>query len=140
MIFWASFLIPNDCVFMRVHLILGLSETICLINAKVFNLTKLSERLPAIGAGPIGLEWAQAIQIFGWWRHRRLCKNPCKKRKWWNYWRNYRGFKYGWYDKWNICSYKSWNGTWKASFHYSSLSNFFRSYPTIAAMPTIELS
>ena len=43
----------------------GLSEAPYLTNATVFNLTELPQRLAVIGAGPIGLELAQAFQRFG---------------------------------------------------------------------------
>ncbi|MFC1814732.1 FAD-containing oxidoreductase [Thermodesulfobacteriota bacterium] len=43
----------------------GLQEAPYLTNATIFNLTKLPLRLGVIGAGPIGLELAQAFQRFG---------------------------------------------------------------------------
>ena len=43
----------------------GLSEAPYLTNATIFNLTELPARLGVIGAGPIGLELAQAFQRFG---------------------------------------------------------------------------
>jgi pyruvate/2-oxoglutarate dehydrogenase complex dihydrolipoamide dehydrogenase (E3) component len=43
----------------------GLQEAPYLTNATIFNLTKLPARLGVIGAGPIGLELAQAFQRFG---------------------------------------------------------------------------
>ena len=43
----------------------GLKEAPYLTNATVFNLTKLPARLGIIGAGPIGMELAQAFQRFG---------------------------------------------------------------------------
>lgn len=43
----------------------GLAEAPHLTNATVFNLTELPGRLGVIGAGPIGLELAQAFQRFG---------------------------------------------------------------------------
>ena len=43
----------------------GLKEAPYLTNASVFNLTELPARLGVIGAGPIGLELAQAFQRFG---------------------------------------------------------------------------
>ena len=43
----------------------GLREAPYLTNATVFNLTSLPARLGVIGAGPIGLELAQAFQRFG---------------------------------------------------------------------------
>jgi pyruvate/2-oxoglutarate dehydrogenase complex dihydrolipoamide dehydrogenase (E3) component len=43
----------------------GLQEVPYLTNATIFNLTKLPSRLGVIGAGPIGLELAQAFQRFG---------------------------------------------------------------------------
>ena len=43
----------------------GLKEAPYLTNASIFNLTKLPARLGVIGAGPIGLELAQAFQRFG---------------------------------------------------------------------------
>jgi pyruvate/2-oxoglutarate dehydrogenase complex dihydrolipoamide dehydrogenase (E3) component len=43
----------------------GLREAPYLTNATIFNLTQLPRRLGVIGAGPIGLELAQAFQRFG---------------------------------------------------------------------------
>ncbi len=43
----------------------GLQEAPYLTNATIFNLTELPSRLGVIGAGPIGLELAQAFQRFG---------------------------------------------------------------------------
>ncbi len=43
----------------------GLRKTPYLTNATVFNLTELPQRLAVIGAGPIGIELAQAFQRFG---------------------------------------------------------------------------
>ncbi len=43
----------------------GLAEVAYLTNATLFNLTQLPERLAVIGAGPIGMELAQAFQRFG---------------------------------------------------------------------------
>ncbi|NOR25828.1 MAG: FAD-containing oxidoreductase [Desulforhopalus sp.] len=43
----------------------GLSDVPYLTNSTVFNLTELPERLGVIGAGPIGLELAQAFQRLG---------------------------------------------------------------------------
>jgi len=43
----------------------GLSEAPYLTNASVFNLTELPARLGVIGAGPIGIELAQAFQRLG---------------------------------------------------------------------------
>ena len=43
----------------------GLQEAPYLTNATIFNLTQLPSRLGVIGAGPIGLEMAQAFQRFG---------------------------------------------------------------------------
>jgi len=43
----------------------GLPEAPYLTNASIFNLTELPQRLGIIGAGPIGLELAQAFQRFG---------------------------------------------------------------------------
>lgn len=43
----------------------GLAEAPYLTNASVFNLTELPARLGVIGAGPIGLELAQAFHRFG---------------------------------------------------------------------------
>ena len=43
----------------------GLAEAPYLTNATLFNLTKLPPRLGVIGAGPVGLEMAQAFQRFG---------------------------------------------------------------------------
>lgn len=43
----------------------GLSQAPYLTNASVFNLTELPRRLGVIGAGPIGMELAQAFQRFG---------------------------------------------------------------------------
>ena len=43
----------------------GLQEAPYLTNATIFNLTKQPARLGVIGAGPIGLELAQAFQRFG---------------------------------------------------------------------------
>jgi len=43
----------------------GLKEAPYLTNATVFNLTKLPQRIAVIGAGPIGIELAQAFQRFG---------------------------------------------------------------------------
>lgn len=43
----------------------GLAEAPYLTNSTVFNLTELPERLGVIGAGPIGLELAQAFQRLG---------------------------------------------------------------------------
>ncbi|MDJ0784669.1 MAG: FAD-containing oxidoreductase [Desulfosarcinaceae bacterium] len=43
----------------------GLKEAPYLTNASIFNLTELPARLGVIGAGPIGLELAQAFQRFG---------------------------------------------------------------------------
>ena len=45
--------------------IFGLKDAPYLTNATTFNLTELPERLGVIGAGPIGLEMAQAFQRFG---------------------------------------------------------------------------
>jgi pyruvate/2-oxoglutarate dehydrogenase complex dihydrolipoamide dehydrogenase (E3) component len=43
----------------------GLKDAPYLTNATVFNLTTLPKRLAVIGAGPIGMELAQAFQRFG---------------------------------------------------------------------------
>ena len=43
----------------------GLKQVQYLTNASIFNLTELPARLGIIGAGPIGLEMAQAFQRFG---------------------------------------------------------------------------
>lgn len=43
----------------------GLAEAPYLTNATLFNLTALPPRLGVIGAGPIGIEMAQAFQRFG---------------------------------------------------------------------------
>ena len=43
----------------------GLKDAPYLTNATVFNLTELPRRLAVIGAGPIGMELAQAFQRFG---------------------------------------------------------------------------
>jgi pyruvate/2-oxoglutarate dehydrogenase complex dihydrolipoamide dehydrogenase (E3) component len=43
----------------------GLAEAPYLTNATLFNLTDLPPRLGVIGAGPVGLEMAQAFQRFG---------------------------------------------------------------------------
>ena len=43
----------------------GLKQAPYLTNATIFNLTELPGRLGVIGAGPIGLEMAQAFQRFG---------------------------------------------------------------------------
>jgi pyruvate/2-oxoglutarate dehydrogenase complex dihydrolipoamide dehydrogenase (E3) component len=43
----------------------GLQRAPYLTNATIFNLTELPSRLGVIGAGPIGLELAQAFQRFG---------------------------------------------------------------------------
>jgi len=43
----------------------GLKQSPYLTNASIFNLTELPPRLGIIGAGPIGLELAQAFQRFG---------------------------------------------------------------------------
>lgn len=43
----------------------GLADVPYLTNASIFNLTELPPRLGVIGAGPIGLELAQAFQRFG---------------------------------------------------------------------------
>jgi pyruvate/2-oxoglutarate dehydrogenase complex dihydrolipoamide dehydrogenase (E3) component len=43
----------------------GLKQAPYLTNASIFNLTQLPPRLGVIGAGPIGLELAQAFQRFG---------------------------------------------------------------------------
>lgn len=43
----------------------GLKEARYLTNSSVFNLTELPKRLGVIGAGPIGLELAQAFRRFG---------------------------------------------------------------------------
>jgi pyruvate/2-oxoglutarate dehydrogenase complex dihydrolipoamide dehydrogenase (E3) component len=43
----------------------GLRQALYLTNATIFNLTELPARLGVIGAGPIGLELAQAFQRFG---------------------------------------------------------------------------
>ena len=43
----------------------GLREAPYLTNATVFNLTELPQRMAVIGAGPIGIELAQAFQRFG---------------------------------------------------------------------------
>ena len=43
----------------------GLKDVPFLTNASVFNLTTLPKRLAVLGAGPIGLELAQAFQRFG---------------------------------------------------------------------------
>ncbi len=43
----------------------GLREAPYLTNATVFNLTELPARLGVLGAGPIGMELAQAFQRFG---------------------------------------------------------------------------
>jgi mercury(II) reductase len=43
----------------------GLAEAGYLTNASVFNLTRRPERLAVIGAGPIGMELAQAFQRLG---------------------------------------------------------------------------
>ncbi len=43
----------------------GLKQAPYLTNATIFNLTHLPERLGVIGAGPIGIEMAQAFQRFG---------------------------------------------------------------------------
>ena len=45
--------------------IAGLKQVPYLTNASIFNLTELPARLGVIGAGPIGLELAQAFQRFG---------------------------------------------------------------------------
>jgi pyruvate/2-oxoglutarate dehydrogenase complex dihydrolipoamide dehydrogenase (E3) component len=45
--------------------IAGLEQVPCLTNASVFNLTQLPARLGIIGAGPIGIELAQAFQRLG---------------------------------------------------------------------------
>ena len=43
----------------------GLKQAPYLTNASVFNLTELPERMGVIGAGPIGIEMAQAFQRLG---------------------------------------------------------------------------
>ena len=43
----------------------GLRQVPYLTNASIFNLTELPSRLGVIGAGPIGIELAQAFQRFG---------------------------------------------------------------------------
>jgi pyruvate/2-oxoglutarate dehydrogenase complex dihydrolipoamide dehydrogenase (E3) component len=43
----------------------GLNQAPYLTNASIFNLTELPARMGVIGAGPIGLELAQAFQRFG---------------------------------------------------------------------------
>ncbi|MGD8991117.1 MAG: FAD-containing oxidoreductase [Desulfobacterales bacterium] len=43
----------------------GLKQAPYLTNASIFNLTELPARMGVIGAGPIGLELAQAFQRFG---------------------------------------------------------------------------
>jgi pyruvate/2-oxoglutarate dehydrogenase complex dihydrolipoamide dehydrogenase (E3) component len=43
----------------------GLKDARYLTNGSIFNLTELPKRLGVIGAGPIGLELAQAFQRFG---------------------------------------------------------------------------
>lgn len=43
----------------------GLAESPYLTNSTIFNLTELPARMGVIGAGPIGLELAQAFQRFG---------------------------------------------------------------------------
>jgi pyruvate/2-oxoglutarate dehydrogenase complex dihydrolipoamide dehydrogenase (E3) component len=43
----------------------GLKESRFLTNSSIFNLTELPSRLGVIGAGPIGLELAQAFRRFG---------------------------------------------------------------------------
>ncbi len=43
----------------------GLKQVAYLTNASIFNLTELPARMGVIGAGPIGLELAQAFQRFG---------------------------------------------------------------------------
>jgi pyruvate/2-oxoglutarate dehydrogenase complex dihydrolipoamide dehydrogenase (E3) component len=43
----------------------GLKQAPYLTNASVFNLTELPARMGVIGAGPIGLELAQAFQRLG---------------------------------------------------------------------------
>ena len=43
----------------------GLAEVPYLTNSTIFNLTELPARMGVIGAGPIGLELAQAFQRFG---------------------------------------------------------------------------
>ncbi len=43
----------------------GLEDIPYVTNATIFNLTKLPRRMGVIGAGPIGLEMAQAFQRFG---------------------------------------------------------------------------
>ncbi|MGD8272890.1 MAG: FAD-containing oxidoreductase [Desulfobacterales bacterium] len=43
----------------------GLEQAPYLTNASIFNLTELPARMGVIGAGPIGLELAQAFQRFG---------------------------------------------------------------------------
>ena len=43
----------------------GLKESRYLTNSSIFNLTELPSRLGVIGAGPIGLELAQAFRRFG---------------------------------------------------------------------------
>lgn len=43
----------------------GLAESRYLTNGSIFNLTQLPQTLGVIGAGPIGLELAQAFQRFG---------------------------------------------------------------------------
>jgi pyruvate/2-oxoglutarate dehydrogenase complex dihydrolipoamide dehydrogenase (E3) component len=43
----------------------GLKQAPYLTNATIFNLTQLPARLGVIGAGPIGIEMAQAFQRFG---------------------------------------------------------------------------
>lgn len=45
--------------------IAGLQQAPYLTNASIFNLTRLPERLGVIGAGPIGIEMAQAFQRLG---------------------------------------------------------------------------
>jgi pyruvate/2-oxoglutarate dehydrogenase complex dihydrolipoamide dehydrogenase (E3) component len=45
--------------------IAGLKEAPYFTNDKILNLTELPQRLGVIGAGPIGLEPAQAFQRFG---------------------------------------------------------------------------
>ena len=43
----------------------GLAEAPFLTNNSIFNLTELPERFGVIGAGPVGLELAQAFQRMG---------------------------------------------------------------------------
>lgn len=43
----------------------GLKEAPYITNATIFNLTELPSRIGVFGAGPIGLELAQAFQRFG---------------------------------------------------------------------------